>query len=65
MYKSTKPLEGMKFVLDGKFSVSKSVLTDKINKLGGEVTSSVTEKTAAVITTSGMLGAYVLYFILI
>merc|ERR1719187_2261039 len=46
-----KALEGMKFVVFGKFK-SKSAIKEKIEALGGTVSSKVNANTAAVITTT-------------
>ncbi|XP_053378443.1 poly [ADP-ribose] polymerase 1-like [Mercenaria mercenaria] len=45
------PLEGMKFVVSGKFSKSKSEITKAVTKLGGTVVSKCDGKVAAVIST--------------
>lgn len=45
------PLEGMKFMVSGKFSKSKAEITQAVTRLGGAVVTKCDEKVAAVIST--------------
>lgn len=48
-----QPLEGMKFVLSGKFSKAKADVSKAVTRLGGTVVTKCDGKTAAVISTKG------------
>nr|XP_045597735.1 poly [ADP-ribose] polymerase 1-like isoform X1 [Procambarus clarkii] len=55
--KSSKPLEGMTFVIVGsRFTKDKKTMKSKIKELGGEVVTKVQATTTAVITTQDIIG---------
>ncbi|KAK4317648.1 hypothetical protein Pmani_011270 [Petrolisthes manimaculis] len=54
---TSKPLEGMKFVLVGKkFTKDKTTMKEKIKELGGQVATKIEDTTTAVITTPDDVG---------
>ena len=53
--KTLPPLKGLKFVLDSKLGRSKEDVEGDLKNLGGSVTLHVTKRTAALISSKGML----------
>lgn len=47
------PLEGMKFVVSGKFKKTKAEVSKSVVRMGGSVVTKCDEKVAAVISTKG------------